>query len=156
MNLFLVRHGEAENATPDSSRPLSPRGRAEAERLAAHARRLGLKCHRIWQSGKLRAQQTAEILSAQSGMSAELEVHAGLAPDDPVAPIAEKVSWMDEDVCIVGHMPFMSDLASRLVAGSADASRWDFETCSMLHLERDDSGLWSVRWFVAPEMLPPA
>ena len=67
--IFLVRHGEtAGNAARIVQRPdipLSPRGIAQAERLARRLVREGLA--RILSSDLLRARQTAEVLQRATG-----------------------------------------------------------------------------------------
>jgi probable phosphoglycerate mutase len=67
--IFLVRHGETEgNAARIVQRPdipLSPRGIAQAERLARRLAREGVA--RILSSDLLRARQTAEVLQRATG-----------------------------------------------------------------------------------------
>jgi phosphohistidine phosphatase len=53
---------------------------------------------------------------------------------------------------IVGHLPFMEKLASLLVAGSEDADIVAFQMGGVVCLERDDVGVWRVRWMVTPDM----
>src|SRR5512143_3431048 len=78
MAILLIRHGEtASNAarivqTPDI--PLSPRGLAQAERLAARVAPLGVA--RILSSDLARARMTAERLQAAS--AAPITLDAGL------------------------------------------------------------------------------
>ena len=64
MNLYLIRHGEAKHESDDSARPLSAQGREEIARLATHLVRSGVRIAEIQHSPKLRAAQTAAILSA--------------------------------------------------------------------------------------------
>ncbi|HKC50088.1 MAG TPA: histidine phosphatase family protein [Myxococcota bacterium] len=74
MSILLVRHGEtASNAarilqTPDI--PLSPRGIAQADRLAARLAKLGVAA--IVSSDYARAQMTAERVRAATGAEIEL------------------------------------------------------------------------------------
>ena len=63
MRLYLVQHGEALSKDVDPERALSDAGRADAERLARFLAPRRLTLSRVLQSGKLRAQQTAEILA---------------------------------------------------------------------------------------------
>jgi probable phosphoglycerate mutase len=73
MSIFLVRHGETvENRTrvvqvPEA--PLSGRGRAQAERLAARLAREGVA--RILASDLERAAMTARIVAGRTGASVE-------------------------------------------------------------------------------------
>jgi probable phosphoglycerate mutase len=74
MSILLVRHGEtASNAarilqTPDI--PLSPRGIAQADRLAERLAKLGVAA--IVSSDYIRAQMTAERVRAATGAAIEL------------------------------------------------------------------------------------
>jgi len=52
----------------------------------------------------------------------------------------------------VGHEPHLSGLASLLVTGKAEPSRFLLKKCAMLRLDREGGG-WTVRWQVSPEVL---
>ncbi len=55
---------------------------------------------------------------------------------------------------VVGHLPFMGRLASRLVAGSEEANVAAFQPGTVACLERaDDGGGWALAWMVRPELL---
>jgi len=63
MKVYLVQHGEAKAEVEDTLRPLTDRGRAEVERVAALARKLEIRPSQILHSGKLRAKQTDKLAS---------------------------------------------------------------------------------------------
>lgn len=153
MRLYLVQHGEANPEGVDPSRGLSEKGKADVKKVAEFLKTLQLCVKAVWQSGKTRATQTAELL-AQSLVSADGVVqHAGLAPLDSVHPIREEVE-QDANLhyMIVGHLPFMGKLASLLVAGSEDADVVAFQMGGVVCLERDDKAVWRVLWMVTPNM----
>ncbi len=59
-----------------------------------------------------------------------------------------------EDTIIVGHLPFMSTLASRLVTGDEDETVVHFKPGSVACIERGENGDgWTVPWFLRPELL---
>jgi|TARA_B100001971_G_C17748411_1_gene314191 phosphohistidine phosphatase len=59
-----------------------------------------------------------------------------------------------EDTIIVGHLPFMSKLASRLVTGNEDETVVHFKPGSVACIERgENGGGWTVQWFLRPELL---
>lgn len=152
MKVYLVRHGEAMNADNDSVRPLSEYGRDEIRRVAEFMKSKSVAVETIWHSNKLRARQTAEIL--QDAVGGTLEERRGLAPNDEADEIAAELDHHPEtDLCIVSHLPFVSNLASELVAGST-AAAWNFSTGAVLCLEREATGRWWTGWFISPEMLP--
>ena len=63
MRLYLVQHGEAKPEAEDPQRPLADAGRQAVEHVARQAARAGVRPQVILHSGKLRAQQTGEIMA---------------------------------------------------------------------------------------------
>jgi len=91
MALYLMQHGEATTETEDPARPLTETGRAVVERVAARANAADVRIDRCVHSGKLRAEQTAEVLVGALGSERIIEPGDGLAPNDPVAPVS---TWL--------------------------------------------------------------
>ncbi len=118
MKLYLVRHGEALAKEIDPDQSLSEAGRANVERLAAFVGQRGVRAARILHSGKTRARQTAEILAEAMADAGACAARDGLAPNDPTAPVADAFAESQDDTVLVGHLPFLGDLAARLVVGS--------------------------------------
>ncbi len=59
-----------------------------------------------------------------------------------------------EDTILVGHLPLMSKLTSRLVAGDEEETVVHFKPGAVACLERGkNGGGWTVQWFVRPELL---
>ncbi len=153
MRLYLVRHGEAEREQVNPERPLTERGRREAEKVARFIKPLGLRVEAVWHSGKLRARQTAEILaSAVASEKGALE-HRGLAPMDPVEDVREEVLLEGEDLMVVGHMPFLGRLASSLLVGNEGRELVAFPEVALLCLEGSGEKDFSVAWMVTPQVL---
>ena len=114
MKLYLMQHGEACAKDVDPERPLTNEGRLDVERMGAFLKRSGVKVRRVIHSGKLRAQQTAEILADLIAPEVESEVSGLMNPNDnPRAFDWQAESW-DQDTLIVGHLPFMAGLVSHL------------------------------------------
>ena len=154
MRLYLVRHGQAVDAMVDPARPLSGEGRREAERLASYVAGLAPGWATVWHSGKRRAREAAEILVSGAGAAVPVTERGGLLPNDPVEPVADELRVLDEEICVVGHLPFLARLASYLTTGNADLAIWDLDTCAMLCLEGSRGGPWWVCWLVTPRILP--
>jgi phosphohistidine phosphatase len=148
----LVQHGEAVSEEVDPRRPLSERGRREVERVARLLARAGFKPARILHSGKLRAQQTAEILARELGVE-RVEAAQGLAPLDDPKPWFEELGRISEDTVIVGHLPFLAKLAGLMLAGSSDAEPVRFRYGGIFCFERDEKG-WHLVWAVTPDIAP--
>ncbi len=153
MKLYLVQHGEALPKEVDSERPLSDQGRHDAERLARFLAVRGVRVSRVWHSGKTRARQTAELLAATVAPGEKAEARAGLAPKDPTETFAEKLAAWREDAMVVGHLPFMARLVTRLVTKSDDGRMVAYLPGSLVCLERDDDGAWAIAWMLRPELM---
>ena len=123
MRLYLVQHGEAVPEQVDPQRPLSAAGRREVEAIGRLLASAGVRSTRVVHSGKLRAEQTAELLAIACAPPSVVEAAAGLSPNDPVKPVARKIASLSADTMLVGHLPFMARLAGRLVTG-ASTPRW--------------------------------
>ena len=150
--LFLVQHGEAKTKDEDSERPLTDRGTALVERIAAWAVRAGVEVHEIRHSGKPRAQQTATILGRHLAPERGVVAVAGLKPKDDVEPLVAELAGRDEPLMLVGHLPFLDRLASRLIAGDPDAAVARFSNAGVVCLEHDDA-TWSLLWSVTPAIV---
>jgi phosphohistidine phosphatase len=151
MRLYLVQHGEALSKDVDPERALSDAGRADAERLASFLASRRLTINRVLQSGKLRAQQTATILARTLAPDIAPEQANGLNPlDDPQSLLRTIAGWQ-EDVLIVGHLPFLAKLVGQILTGTDD-SLVMFEPGTMVCLERSEDR-WSVAWVVPPTLL---
>ena len=61
MDLYLMQHGQATE-TEDRERPLTDAGRAAVQRVAKRARAADVRISGCLHSGKLRAEQTAQLL----------------------------------------------------------------------------------------------
>lgn len=155
MKIILMRHGDASDASDDSRRPLSQEGVREAERagefLALAKEPLGL----IWHSGLLRAAQTAEIVAERLGLSRNLGVKAGLRPEDFAEDFAREIeiSAPESDVMLVGHMPFIAELASCLLSGSASFLSVRFTTGTILCIERTGYNGWMQRYHLPAKLI---
>ena len=156
MKLYLMQHGDAlpEQVNPD--RPLSVRGLEDVRRLAEFVKRSGIKVQRVHHSGKTRARETAEIVGARIASGVKIEATAGLNPNDSVEPWAKEINNWQEDLLLVGHMPFMGRMAAYLLSGNGGSQFVAFEPGSMLCLERDESGHWAVAWMIRPDLLTRA
>jgi phosphohistidine phosphatase len=156
MRIYLMQHGEAVPAEVDPERPLSQAGEADVRRLAAFLRRSGVGLARILHSGKRRAEQTADVLAAALGPKIEPEARAGLNPNDPSASVAQEAAGWEQDTMLVGHLPFMANLASRLIAGREEVGVVAFQPGTVLCLERIEQRAWTMVWMLRPELLAGA
>ena len=111
MELILWRHCDAEAGVPDELRALTPRGRAEAARMAEWLReRLPAGC-RVFVSPAVRARQTAEALGLP------FETKSELAPGASVLDVLRVAGWPDAaaTTLVVGHEPTLGRVAAHLL-----------------------------------------
>ncbi|MDP6106992.1 MAG: phosphohistidine phosphatase SixA, partial [Candidatus Brocadiia bacterium] len=153
MRLYLVRHGEARPKEADRERHICDRGAKNVGKVAAFLKGRGLRVDAIWHSGKARAAETARILASALDVKKGVIEHDGLAPNDPVGPVAKGLKKADADLMIVGHLPFMGKLASLLLAADENAGIVEFATGGIVCLVRADEGGWAIEWAVIPEIL---
>jgi len=153
MRIYLVRHGEAVSKDVDPERPLSNEGRESIRKLCSFFVPLHLKVMEIWHSEKLRARETAEILSAAIVPQKGLLRIAGLSPNDPVSPIRKKIDESSQDLMIVGHLPFMENLASLLLTGDESQAALLFPEGGIACLEKEAASPWRVLWFLDPHLI---
>ncbi len=151
MRLYLVQHGEARSEAEDPTRPLMEKGRTEVRRVAAGAQNLAVSPVKILHSGKLRAQQTAELFAEALHPSKGIEAASGLSPNDPVQPWRERLNQQDADFMLVGHLPHLHRLASLLLCGDERAEIIRFRYAAVVCLEREGTR-WAVQWILTPDM----
>ncbi len=155
MHIYLVQHGAAVSKDENPKKPLSDNGREDVKRIASFLARSRLSAARVIHSGKLRALETALLLAEVLGPGHLVEEAAsGLAPNDSTDDFFAAIDGWTEDTIIVGHLPFMSRMAARLVTGDEDETVVHFKPGSVACLERgENGGGWTVQWFIRPELL---
>ncbi|MEW6138484.1 MAG: phosphohistidine phosphatase SixA [Thermodesulfobacteriota bacterium] len=154
MKLFLVQHGKQNPKEKDPEQGLSEKGISDVQRVAEFLSPHGIHVSALWHSGKRRAAQSAEILARSITSREGVVSREGLSPLDPIEPVFDAIGSRSDDLMIVGHLPFLSKLLSRLVAGSETSEVVAFQQGGIVCLERDAEGVWRIRWFVVPDLLP--
>jgi len=152
MKLYLAQHGNAVTKEEDPERPLSEQGEQDVRSMASRLGDAGVQVTRVWHSGKPRAVQTAEILARRILSGRKIECIKGLAPNDPVAEFASDADVWDENMLVVGHLPFMSRLVSLLIIGNAEHELVRFSPGSVVCMERNDADRWCIDWMLRPEL----
>ena len=145
MQVFLVHHADAVGPAVDPQRPLSTRGRTQAEWLAGRARAAGCRPEAIWHSGKLRARQTAEAFLRACSPSADFRTVRGLRPGDPPEWMRDELVAESRTVLVVGHMPQVALLARTLCPACED-----FPLHGLVALEPDEHGRLAETWRAEP------
>jgi phosphohistidine phosphatase len=102
--IWLLRHGDAADGSPDAERPLTEKGELQARAAGAALRALGVDVSACLSSPKVRAADTAKLACEA------LEVDVQLEPKLAGGPIQaeELAAGLGEDVLLVGHDPDFS------------------------------------------------
>lgn len=160
MRLYLLRHAQATDATPDEDRALTRRGLNDVEKLGRLLRkRNALHARTIWHSPYARSVQTAQLLATELNFEGPLEIHEGLTPYDDPAPTVEACNEVEEPILIVGHNPHLAMLAGGLLGTPEYSVSIDFKKCALVCLERHKAlnrglpPMWTLRWMLTPNLL---
>jgi phosphohistidine phosphatase len=155
MRLYLVQHGESVPEETDPNRPLTEKGRADVFKAARFLRDAGIKIDVIWHSTKLRAKQTAQLIAEAVLPRKGMLEKTGLAPNDPVDKMKEEIlKDNQENVMLVGHLPFLGKLASLFLTDSESHHLIGFRQGGVVCLDQMDKGGWFIAWIAIPDLIP--
>ena len=122
MNLYLIRHGDAEKialSKSDFDRELTSKGRELTKKSAEAWKKIIKSFDVIASSPLIRAVQTAEIVADVFDYSKKIitdkRITAGSGPEDLVDFIR---TINVENIAVVGHEPDMSNYVSALTSSS--------------------------------------
>ena len=101
--IWLLRHGEAAEGSPDAERPLTEKGERQARAAGVALARLGVEIEACLTSPKVRAADTARLACESIGVEPEDDDRLAEGPFDP-----NEVAGEREEVLLVGHDPDFS------------------------------------------------
>ena len=153
MKLYLVQHAKAASKEINPERPLSNQGRRDIQKVAAFIKPLNLSVDYLWHSTKERAIQTAEVLADVVKINEAKIARDGLAPNDDVTQLKDELVSSQQDIMIVGHLPFMAKMASLLLTGSEFADTVAFKQGGIVALISSEDNHWQIDWMVIPELI---
>lgn len=153
MELYLIRHGEAEGPEiPDMERALTPAGRDSIRKMAAHVTTHGSIPTHIFVSPLKRAQQTAAIFADKWQVTPETV--DWLQPSTPPSTVLSKLAAVETTVALVGHLPNLGLVLSGLVWG-LPAREISIPKAGIAFLEANswEAGKAKMHWLLSPETL---
>ena len=154
MKLYLVQHGEARAKDDDPTRPLTESGIKDSKQIASYlAKNIKVSVNEIIHSGKLRSEQTANIMMDKIKPAGGIKAMEYLNPMDDPAIWAERASDAVDDLMLVGHLPHIKRLTSLLLCGNPDNAIVNFQNSGVVCLTREESGNWAVCWVLLPSMI---
>jgi phosphohistidine phosphatase len=116
MQLFVIRHGIAEDAGPDqvdADRALTKDGKKKLKQVVRGMRAVGWKLDRVVSSPWRRAMQTAAVVSKHEPIVTDL------LTTSPRSDLLYVLNRPGEAVGVVGHEPWLSELVAWLVLGDS-------------------------------------
>jgi phosphohistidine phosphatase len=165
MLILIVRHAQAGEHDPtrypdDTERPLTKAGKAAHASLSGALAKRGLVPEAILSSPWKRAWQTAEIM-AEELSSKKNRIKPRAAPALAQAPDLEAIKAEIagigdiETVALVGHEPWLSELASLLLAGDPNRVSIDLPKSGVVGIETAviEGGNGTLRFFLRPKQL---
>lgn len=155
VELHLLRHAHAGDGGTwdgdDDLRPLTEKGRRQAERVGRLLAASGVVPDALLASPLVRARQTAEIVGEALGVQVRLDRRLGEGLDlgDLEALLAD--AGRPRRPLLVGHDPDFSHLASSLVGARVVVRKG-----ALLRIDAEIPlvpGTGELRWLVPPELL---
>jgi len=162
MLLLLIRHANAGERDPerwpdDRDRPLTDKGRKTQRKVSRALGKVGLVPTRVLTSPWTRAAQTAQILIEELGLGAPAIAIEALATNPDLVRLADDIGDPGPSaiVALVGHSPWMEDLAAILLTDSSAGLRIDFPKSGVMGIdvERPAAGEGELRFLIGPKML---
>ncbi|MEX1173854.1 MAG: histidine phosphatase family protein [Chloroflexota bacterium] len=158
MHLHLLRHAHAADAFdwdgPDATRPLTDKGRAQADRLGRFLADNRFRTDLILTSPKVRARETAEIVAGHLDLPVVADERLGGSLDLPT--LHELLSDHHDPLLpvLVGHDPDFSELVAVLCGAAGVPMRKG--AFARIEAERPfQPGTGTLRWLIAPDLLRP-
>jgi phosphohistidine phosphatase len=102
--LWLLRHGDAADGSPDAERPLTKKGERQSRAAGRALKRLGVEIDACLTSPKVRAADTAKLACEALGIEPQHEPKLAGGPFDGEALAA----GLGDNVLLVGHDPDFS------------------------------------------------
>jgi phosphohistidine phosphatase len=102
--IWLLRHGDAADGSPDSERPLTEKGRDQSRWAGGALKAIGVEIDACLTSPKVRAVETARLGCEPLGVEPQLEPKLAGGPFDAEALAA----GLGDHVLLVGHDPDFS------------------------------------------------
>ena len=153
MRLYLVQHAEAKSAEVDPSRGLMPKGIQDITKVAEFLSKAHFVVNEIFHSGKTRARETSAILADHIIVKHGVFDTDGLSPNDDPYIWADRLPNLSEDTMLVGHLPNLAKLATRLLCDDLKNPVVTFRNAGIVCLARSGEKVWTLEWMVIPDII---
>ncbi len=126
MKLLLVRHGEAEESTPelqDKDRKLVKKGIKQMRRVGNFLSEINFSPERIISSPFIRAYQSADVILDEMELEMQIETEDFLLPSSEASTVVQAISQLDGNVMVVGHNPLLENVIKALTSANASLKK---------------------------------
>ena len=156
MQIYLLRHGIAEDARPgqpDAERALTAEGRDKLRRVLKRARAADLAPSLIISSPYRRAVETAAVAADVLGYKGEIVRTEALTPDSSPFNAWEEIRDRKDErsVLLASHEPLMSSMVAFLL--DSPALMVDMKKAALVRIECDRIGpkpRGMLKWMLTP------
>ena len=156
MQIYLLRHGIAEDAKPghpDTERPLTAEGREKLRRVLKRARTADLDPSLILSSPYRRAIETAAVAAEVLAYKGEIVRTRALVPESSPFDAWEEIRNRKDERAILlsSHEPLMSSLAAFLL--DSPAFHVDMKKATLVRIDCDRFGPKAagvLKWMLTP------
>jgi len=153
--LHFLRHAQAADREtwdrPDDERPLTEKGRRQAERLGRLLAAAGLTPDAVLTSPLVRARETAEIVADLLGAVVRIESRLGEPLDLATVDAILDDAGSPGRPIVVGHDPDFSEIVTELVGAPILMRKG---ALARIDVERPlESGAGDLRWLLPPDLL---
>jgi phosphohistidine phosphatase len=147
--LYLLRHAKSSWDDPklsDHERPLAPRGRRAAKRIADHLSRERIEPELVLCSSAVRTRQTLELIRPAFGSATNVTFEDALyaASADELLERVRRLPAEVVSAMLIGHNPGLQQLGLELASSGTDLQRLEtkFPTAALATLAVADT-TWS-------------
>jgi len=153
VQIYLLRHGIAENSTPDSERALTAEGREKLRRVLARARAADVAPSLILTSPYRRAVETADVAVEVLGYQGKVVKTRALVPEASPFDTWEEIRKRPDEsaILLASHEPLMSSLAAFLLA--SPGLMVDMKKAALVRLDCERLGpepKGVLKWMLTP------
>lgn len=146
--IYFAQHGLALDKIVNPDRPLSKAGIEQSRAIALQIHASDITVSQIFHSGKLRAQQTAEIFAEDLSVTSVTAID-NLSPNDDVKLITQNLQT--NDALYVGHLPHLEKLVSYLVTGKTEPGIIKFQNSAVLCLIKHENN-YLIQWYLTADI----